>query len=146
MRPDLAEAPASAFLILVAQVFMLVFLFLALLYEQSELTLFAFILLAMGVGANIWSRVSLKQVDCKIELNRTRLFPGERLKITIRAVNPKLLPVLLKSMFLHPRLSLIPKRVNGLARKPAFSGTSNIFSPRNSSQTREVSMIWVPRC
>ena len=103
MRPDLAEAPASAFLILIAQVFMLVCLFLALLYEQAELALFALVLLVMGVGSNLWSRASLKHVDCQIALNRTRLFPDERLDITIRAINSKLLPLLLKIDVFAPK-------------------------------------------
>jgi uncharacterized protein (DUF58 family) len=72
---------------------MLLFLFLALLFDVIELTLFTLIILAMIFGSYLWSRFSLNNVKCSIELNRRRLFPGENLKIRIRAVNSKLFPV-----------------------------------------------------
>jgi uncharacterized protein (DUF58 family) len=103
MMPPLDEAPTSAFLILIVQVFMLFCLFFALLYNVAELTLFALIILAMGLGANVWSRASLNHVECKIVFNRTRLFPDERLKIYIRAINSKLLPLLFKVDFFAPK-------------------------------------------
>ena len=103
MRPPLLEAPTSAFLIFFVQVFMLLCLFFALLYNVAELTLFALIILAMGLGSYLWSRASLNHVRCKIALNRARLFPGERLKIDIRAINSKLLPVLFKVDLFIPR-------------------------------------------
>ena len=72
---------------------MLLFLFLALLFDVIELTLFSLIILTMSFGSYLWSRISLNNVKCSIELNRLRLFPGEKLKIGIRAINSKLLPV-----------------------------------------------------
>jgi uncharacterized protein (DUF58 family) len=103
MRPPLIEAPASAFLIFIVQVFMFFCLFFALLYDVAELTLFALIVLAMGLGSYLWSRASLNHVECKIALNRTRLFPGERLKIYIQVINSKLLPLLFKVDFFAPK-------------------------------------------
>ena len=96
MKPPLLEAPASAFLIFVAQIFMLFFMFLALIFDVKELTLFALIVLAMGLVSKLWSRASLNHLKCKIKLNRRRLFPGERLNLDIRVINSKLLPVLFK--------------------------------------------------
>ncbi|MGD2272934.1 MAG: hypothetical protein PVI06_21230, partial [Desulfobacterales bacterium] len=103
MRPPLLEAPASAFLIFIVQFFMLFCLFFALLYDVAELTLFTIIILVMGVASYLWSRASLNHVQCKIALNRTRLFPGERLQIDIRALNSKLLPLLLKIDLFAPK-------------------------------------------
>jgi len=103
MSPSLVERPASVFLILFVQAFMLISLFFALIYNVTELTLFALIVLAMGLGAFLWSRASLNHVDCKIVLNRNRLFPGEKLKIGIRAINSKLLPVLFRVDLFAPR-------------------------------------------
>ena len=103
MSPSLVERPASVFLILFVQAFMFFGLFFALIYNVTELTLFALIVLAVGLGAFLWSRVSLDHVDCKIVLNRTRLFPGEKLKIGIRAINSKLLPILFKVDLFAPR-------------------------------------------
>jgi uncharacterized protein (DUF58 family) len=48
----------------------------------------------MSLGSYLWSRISLKHVKCRLELNRLRLFPGETLKIDIRAINSKILPLL----------------------------------------------------
>ena len=74
----------------------------SLLYDVAELTLFALIILAMGLGSYLWSRASLNHVKCKIALNRSRLFPGERLKIDIQTINSKLLPVLFKVNLFAP--------------------------------------------
>lgn len=102
MRPPLSEAPASIFPIFFVQVFMVFCLFFALLFDVAELALFSLFILAMGTGSYLWSRVSLNHVNCKIALNTTRLFPGEKLKIKIRAINAKLLPVLFKvDLFIH---------------------------------------------
>jgi uncharacterized protein (DUF58 family) len=103
MRPSLYEAPASAFLILIVQAFMIFFLFFSLLYDVAELTLFTLIILAMGFGSYLWSQASLNHVECKITLNRVRLFPGERLKIYVQAINSKLLPFLFKVDLFVPK-------------------------------------------
>jgi uncharacterized protein (DUF58 family) len=93
MRPLLPEAPVSIFPLFFTQIFMLLFLFLALLFDVIELTLFSLLILTMSLGSYLWSRISLNNVKCSIELNRLRLFPDEELKIGIRAINSKLLPV-----------------------------------------------------
>jgi len=102
MKPSLLETPASIFLTFSVQVFILFCLFFALLYDVAELTFFALMILAMGLGAYLWSRVSLNHLDCTIGLDRARLFCGGKLKIDIRAVNSKLLPVLFKVDFFVP--------------------------------------------
>ena len=102
MRPPLPEAPASIFPVFFVQAFMVFCLFFALLFDVAELALFSLFILAMGTGSYLWSRVSLNHVNCKIALNTTRLFPDEKLKISIQAINAKLLPVLFKvDLFTH---------------------------------------------
>jgi uncharacterized protein (DUF58 family) len=103
MRPPLLEAPASAFLIFPVQALMLFFLFLALLYDVTELSLFALVSLAMGSGSYLWSRASLNRVTIKMTLNRERLFPDECLKVGIRAINAKFIPILFKIHFFIPK-------------------------------------------
>jgi len=83
---------------------MLLFLFLALLYGVGELTLFSLIILMMSLGSYLWSRISLNHVKCSIKLNRLRLFPGEKLKVEIRAINSKLLPILFGIDLFVPRI------------------------------------------
>lgn len=102
MKPFPPEAPASIFTALFVQVFMLGCLFAALLYDVRELALFSLIVLGMGAGAWLWSRVSLNNVRCEMLVDRNRLFPGERLGLRIRAINAKMLPVLIKiDLFTH---------------------------------------------
>jgi uncharacterized protein (DUF58 family) len=102
MRPPLFEAPESAFLIPLVQIFLIFCLFFALLFDVGELTLFSLILLALGLGANLWSRASLSRLTCSINLDRTRLFCGQRLEIGIKATNAKILPVLLRLNLFTP--------------------------------------------
>ena len=83
MRPHLPEAPVSIFPLFFTQVFMLLFLLLALLFDVIELALFSLIILTMSLGSYLWSRISLNNVKCSLEPNRLGLFPGEKLKIRI---------------------------------------------------------------
>lgn len=96
MKPPLLEAPASIFIVFFVQGFMCICLFLALIYDVTELTFFSFIILTIGLTAHFWRRASLNRVTCEVTLNRHRLFPGERLKIGFRTVNGKLIPILFK--------------------------------------------------
>ncbi len=101
MRPDL-EAPTSVFAVFFIQLFVGFCLFFSLLYGATELTLFALFIHTMGLVAYLWSKASLKHVECKITVNRTRLFPGAKLKVDIWAINSKLLPTLFKVNLLTP--------------------------------------------
>lgn len=103
MRTGIPEAPTSIFLVFFVQVFIFIFLFFALLYDVAELALFAVLIHTMGFVSYLWSRASLNHVTCKIALNRTRLFPGGKLKIDILAINSKLLPILFKINLFAPR-------------------------------------------
>jgi len=103
MRPPLFEVPTSAFLLTFVQAFMLLCLFLALMFDVTELALFSLLILVTGLGARLWSRASPHHVKCEMMANRHRLFPGEQLKIGIRAVNAKFLPILLKIDLFIPR-------------------------------------------
>ncbi len=102
MRPDLLEAPTSIFLIFSVQVFLFTCLFLALLYDVTDLILFTVIIHIVCLVSYLWSRASLNHVRCKIALNRKKLFCGGKLKIEIRAINSKLLPVLFKVNLFAP--------------------------------------------
>jgi uncharacterized protein (DUF58 family) len=103
MRPSLLEAPASIFMVFFVQAFLFICLFLALIFDVTELTLFSLIILMIGLVAYFWHRASLNRVTCEVTMNRKRLFPGERLKIGIRAINAKLIPILFKVDLFIPR-------------------------------------------
>jgi len=76
------------------QLFAVVFLFIALLNDQRELTILILVILAILIGAKIWRRLSLAGISCESLLNRQRVFPGETLTYSTRVRNAKLLPVL----------------------------------------------------
>jgi len=130
MRPEL-EPRTSAFTLIFVQVIIFMFLFISLLYGVSELTLFAIIIHTVGIVSYLWSRASVNQVDCKITLNRKKLFPGGRLKIDIRAINSKLLPALFKiNLF-------APGGIAGSDTDQWISEEISLLSYQQSSFTRE---------
>jgi uncharacterized protein (DUF58 family) len=86
----------SIFVVPLVQVFLGVFFFISLLYGFQELILFTGMLLGIGFGANIWCRMSPQRLECALSVDRRRVFPGEKLGLSIQAVNAKFLPVLLR--------------------------------------------------
>ncbi len=88
------ERVASIFIVPLFQVFVGVFLFIALLYGFRELILFTSILLGIGIGANIWSRLSPLHISCDLDMDRLRGFPDETLRLRIQIINAKFLPVM----------------------------------------------------
>ena len=95
MKPPALQVPASVFLAFFVQVCIGFCLLFALVYGEAGLSLFSLLVLAMGAAAHLWSRASLRGVDCRITVSRARLFPGEKLQVGIQATNAKWLPVLL---------------------------------------------------
>lgn len=106
-------------------------LFLSLTFGVTELTLFSLIIIAIGLGAYLWGRASLKGLTCHIALNRERLFPEECLKIDIRAANAKLLPILFKiDLF-------VPGAVTGSARGQWISEECGLLWFQQTMVSRE---------
>jgi uncharacterized protein (DUF58 family) len=101
--PPLDAAPESAFLIAVSQIFLGLFLFLALLYGVRELALFTLVILLLGLMTGLWSRAGLKNLSCNISLSPNRLFAGQKLQITFRAANSGFLPLLLRTSLFLPK-------------------------------------------
>jgi uncharacterized protein (DUF58 family) len=78
------------------QLFLLLFLLLALIYQQRDFALFMILLLGITLGADLWSRRSLHRIQVTAELNRIKIFPGEGVQIKIHVKNAKWLPVWLR--------------------------------------------------
>ncbi|MBE0558193.1 MAG: DUF58 domain-containing protein [Proteobacteria bacterium] len=72
------------------------FLFLALLNGQRDLTVLSLILFGVAAGAKLWTRWSLAGIECSIGVDRRRMFPGEKLFLRVTAENRKILPVWLR--------------------------------------------------
>lgn len=75
------------------QALVAVFLVVALLNRQRDLTLLTLLILVIMTGARLWSRVSLRNLFIGISVDRPRLFPDEQLQVDLRIENRKWLPV-----------------------------------------------------
>ena len=84
-------------------------LFLALLWGQRDLIVLSLLLFGVASGAKLWSRWSMKGIACGVDLDRRRLFPGEKLRLAVTAENRKWLPVWLR----------VDARLEGLSRGTA---------------------------
>lgn len=71
-------------------------LFIALLHGQRDLTLLAFLILGITIGARLWSRLSLSRIRCSLMVDKHKVFPGESLTLHMSAENAKFLPVWLQ--------------------------------------------------
>ncbi len=69
------------------------FLGAALLNHQDEMTLLLVLLFAMVGSAWIWSRYAFSNLDIEFTIDRTKVFPGETLALSMTLSNGKLLPV-----------------------------------------------------
>ncbi len=87
---------SSIFLIPLTLVIVGVFLFMALLNGQRELTVLSLAVIAIAAGAKLWTRWSLAKIRCRVGLDRRRLFPDEKLALEVTAENRKILPVRLE--------------------------------------------------
>jgi hypothetical protein len=91
-------------------IFVGIFLFIALLYRQTDLALLTFLILLVVSAAKTWSSMSLYRVRCKISVDKQRAFPGETLVLKTNLENAKLLPVRLRVQW---SLGSALKRVGG---------------------------------
>ena len=83
------------------------FLFIALLYRERNLTIWALLVLGMVSGAKLWARISLSGITCQSAVDKKKVFPSQKLTLKISAENEKFLPVWLQvnvsvDNLLHP--------------------------------------------
>jgi uncharacterized protein (DUF58 family) len=71
-------------------------LFITLLNGQWDLTVLSLILFGVAAGAKLWTRWSLAGIECRISINKRRMFPDEKLILKATAENRKILPVWLQ--------------------------------------------------
>jgi uncharacterized protein (DUF58 family) len=73
------------------------FLFMALLNGQRDLTVLSLILFCVVAGAKLWTRWSLAGIQCNVRIDKRRVFPDEKLLLKARVENRKWLPVWLQA-------------------------------------------------
>lgn len=70
-----------------------VLLFVALLNSRAELALFTLMVLTLFGGTYLFSRLSFRRLSWRTGLDKPRLFPDERVLLTVEVANAKFLPV-----------------------------------------------------
>ena len=88
----------SVFIIPMMQLFLGVLLFIALLDGLRDLIVLALLVLGMLGGAKLWTRMSLSGITSRSVVDKSKVFPGERLTLRISAENQKFLPNVLPAV------------------------------------------------
>ena len=86
---------ASLFLVPPSLVFVGILLFVALLNHQHQLIVLSLLVLGTAGSAKLWARLSRSRLACHSAVDRSRLFPGEPLALTLEAGNRSWLPMAL---------------------------------------------------
>ena len=73
--------------------FVSIFLFIALLYRQNELSLIAILILIVVGGAKAWTGMSATRIRWDSAIDNQRVFPGESVTLATTVENGKWLPV-----------------------------------------------------
>jgi uncharacterized protein (DUF58 family) len=90
---DSQERIPSLFILPFSLFFVGLFLLIALLNGQTDLAILCFLILGMAGGAKLWTRKSLAGIKCQATVDRTRVFPGEVVRLKTMIKNGKFLPV-----------------------------------------------------
>jgi uncharacterized protein (DUF58 family) len=88
---DVQRTP-SLFLVSVSLCVISIFLFLALLYGQRDLTIACLLVLSLATGVRLWSRSVISRIECTASIDRHRLFPGNNVTIEVDVANNGFLP------------------------------------------------------
>jgi len=86
----------TALIIPLIQIFVVIFLFMAILNDQLDLTVLGLVVVVIMAGTRVWSRLSPAKMRCESSLNKQRVFAGESLVLSTRIQNAKVLPVLVQ--------------------------------------------------
>jgi uncharacterized protein (DUF58 family) len=76
-----------------------IFLFIALLYRQKDLTVLTLLVLLVVAGAKAWSSLSMSLINYTSSVNKQRAFGGETLVLETTVENAKFLPVWLRILW-----------------------------------------------
>lgn len=100
-------------------------LFLSLLFGQREITALTLLVFVMTGGTKLWAMMSLRGLQCRLMVDKRKMFANETLTVRVHAENGKLLPLLLQlKVAVHPTLHP---------------------SPGETVLTKETSLLWYQR-
>lgn len=78
------------------QILTVLVFFIGLINNMVGLVVLSFSILVLVNGAKIWSRMSLKKVKCKINIDTSKVFPGDKINVELKVDNEKALPIWLQ--------------------------------------------------
>jgi uncharacterized protein (DUF58 family) len=87
---------SSLFLVPPSLLFVGILLFVALLNHQRDLIILSLLVLGTAGSAKLWATASRSRLACRSAVDRSRLFPGEPLALTLEAENRSFLPMALQ--------------------------------------------------
>jgi uncharacterized protein (DUF58 family) len=125
----------SLFLIPIVLVIVGLFLFMALLNGQWDLTVLSLLLFGVAAGAKLWTRWSLAGIECSVSIDKRRVFPGEKLFLKATAENRKILPVWLRVR------APVGGLVHGAAAETAVTAESGLLWYQKASFRWELSAL-----
>jgi uncharacterized protein (DUF58 family) len=100
-----------------------IFLFIALLYRQNELSLLAILILIVVGGAKAWTGMSATRIRWDSAIDNQRVFPGECVTLATTVENGKWLPVWLRI-------------------KWSFDGALEPVGDRDEISRQEAAVLW----
>ena len=103
--------------------FVSIFLFIALLYRQNELSLLSILILIVVGGAKAWTGMSATRIRWDSAIDNQRVFPGECVTLATTVENGKWLPVWLKI-------------------KWSFDGALEPVGDRDEISRQEAAVLW----
>jgi uncharacterized protein (DUF58 family) len=123
-----------------------ILLCVGLLNRQRELIILSLLLLGTAGCAKLWARLSRSRLACRLAIDRSRLFPGEPLAITLEAGNRSCLPMALQA-------SLPVGGLRSSSGEPAVRGEAGLlwyqrveFRWAVTASRRGVHRLGPPRC
>jgi uncharacterized protein (DUF58 family) len=85
--------------------------FIALLYRQEGLIYLLLLVMVMMYAARLWCRLSLSGIECRLRVDKLKVFPSEKVIMKAEVENSKFLPVWLR--FVVPVEGLRPSFSDG---------------------------------
>ena len=83
----------SLFLVSLNLVIVAVLLIAALVNRQRDFALLCLLVLGLVAGTKAWARYSLSAIECRVRVNRTKVFPGEEVTVKTYVENRKWFPL-----------------------------------------------------
>lgn len=76
-----------------------IILFAALLNSQHELAVLCLLIIGINLILRVWTRYSPHNIECKLSLNKNKVFAGDGISLQVHITNRKFLPVRLQISF-----------------------------------------------